>query len=189
MSGLILDRNILPRVVVIDVEASGLHDTSFPIEVGWCFGDLRSGSFLIRPHESWSEEDWKWESEQVHRISMRDCLRHGIEVEEAAVRLNETLQGHDVLASAPDFDGMWIRRLFETANIKPAFHVMSYKTVLRGITKELTESQQDDLLNKVRNLFPYTHRAEEDARYMAALLIASGGCYDDLERAVSPLRP
>lgn len=65
---------------------------------------------------------------------------------------------------------------------------MNYKTVLRGISAELSESQQDDLVDKVRKIFPYTHRAEEDARYMAALLIAAGGCYDDLQKEALSLR-
>ena len=59
----------LRAYVFLDVEASGLHAGSYPIEVGWCGLDLVATSFLIRPHASWTEDDWSVTSERVHGIT------------------------------------------------------------------------------------------------------------------------
>ncbi|UZE94500.1 hypothetical protein [Alkalimarinus alittae] len=49
----------LPKMIIFDVEASGLSDDSYPIEVAWqdsndpeCFD-----SFLINPNETWKHWD------------------------------------------------------------------------------------------------------------------------------------
>lgn len=91
--------------MVFDVEASALEDDSYPIEIGWCFGDLVSDSFLIRPTEDWEQHGvWSWQSEEIHGIPQRDLLRYGIEVDEAARRLNATFHGYTVVCNAPYHD-------------------------------------------------------------------------------------
>ena len=57
-----------------DLEASGLHPTSHPVEVAWVAHDLTAArSNLIQPAEDWSDWDWHFEAEGVHKLS-RDWL-------------------------------------------------------------------------------------------------------------------
>jgi len=42
------------RIIFLDLEASGLHRTSYPIEVGWAFLDFTADGFLLRPAPDWT---------------------------------------------------------------------------------------------------------------------------------------
>jgi hypothetical protein len=54
----------LSRIAVVDLEASGLGSTSYPIEIGWALlqddGSITSGSCLIRPTATWLAYDSAW---------------------------------------------------------------------------------------------------------------------------------
>src|SRR5205085_11481442 len=104
----------------VDCEASSLKAESYPIEVAWSNSDGSIESHLIRPHWSWTDWDDYAEGE-IHHIS-RDVLRaEGRPAKEVATRMNEALDGRVVYTDAPEFDGHWIARLFEAADLEPAF--------------------------------------------------------------------
>lgn len=175
-----LDSDKMPGMAVIDLEASGLHRGSFPIEVGWCFGDLRSGSFLIRPHSSWHMDDWRAESEAVHGIPQEKLHKEGIEAHEAARFLNDTLGGYILLTDAPAYDGMWLQRLFDAAGVDPTFMLRDYKAVFGQVCRLRTADEINEVHAKVQKLFTYNHRAEKDALFLTAFLLSVGGCYDEI---------
>lgn len=102
-------------LVFLDFEASSLGKRSYPIEVGWVFEDGRSQSYLIHPAESWT--DWDEDAEAIHRISRSELLTHGVAHDVVANRMVEELSGHDLIASAPSWDGKWMSTLLRAAGL------------------------------------------------------------------------
>lgn len=99
----------------IDFEASSLGRRGYPIEVAWVFEDGNSESFLILPIEKWM--DWDPAAEAIHGISREQLAVEGVPVEIVATRLVDALQGHDVFASAPSWDGKWLSALLRSAGL------------------------------------------------------------------------
>ncbi|WEK46424.1 MAG: transcriptional regulator [Candidatus Andeanibacterium colombiense] len=97
----------------LDFEASSLSKRSYPIEVAWVFEDGRSRAFLIRPAPGWT--DWSGEAEAIHRIDRATLVAEGVDHTEVAQAMVECLAGHDLLASAPSWDGKWLSYLLRSA--------------------------------------------------------------------------
>ena len=101
--------------VFLDFEASSLGKLSYPIEVAWVFEDGRSESHLIYPAEHWT--DWDENAEAVHHISRSDLMANGSPHDVVARRMIEELRGHDLVASAPSWDGKWMSALLRGAGL------------------------------------------------------------------------
>ena len=102
-------------IVFLDFEASSLGKRGFPVEVGWVFEDGRAEEHLIRPAPGW--EEWDAGAERVHGLSRERLARDGEAHDAVARRMVETLSGHDLLASAPSWDGQWLSRLLRAAGL------------------------------------------------------------------------
>ncbi len=100
-------------LVFLDFEASSLAKRSYPIEVAWVCEDGRSEAHLIRPAPDWT--DWSEEAEAIHRIPRQTLLEDGTPHDVVARRMVEVLTGHDLLASAPSWDGKWLSALLRSA--------------------------------------------------------------------------
>jgi hypothetical protein len=109
----------LPRstemLVFLDFEASSLGKRSYPIEVGWVFENGTSEAYLIRPAPGWDE--WDQTAEAIHGISRDTAVAEGASHDRVAHRMIETLSGHDLLASAPSWDGKWLSILLRAAGL------------------------------------------------------------------------
>lgn len=98
--------------VFMDFEASGLTPDSYPIEIAWVFEDGSGGeSHLIRPAPGWTA--WTASGEETHGISRARLGAEGEPAGEIARRAVEALSGHDLYASAPEWDGKWLGDLLE----------------------------------------------------------------------------
>lgn len=97
--------------VFMDFEASGLTQDSYPIEAAWVFEDERQESHLIRPAPGWTA--WTVSGEETHGISRAVLEENGEPADAVARRMVETLSGHDLYASAPEWDGKWLSDLLE----------------------------------------------------------------------------
>lgn len=102
-------------LVFLDFEASSLAKKSYPIEVAWVFEDGRSEAFLIRPAPAWT--DWDPNAEAIHHIPHAMLLAEGTPHEIVARRMVAQLAGHDLLASAPSWDGKWLSALLRAAEL------------------------------------------------------------------------
>lgn len=100
-------------LVFLDFEASSLSKQSYPIEVAWVFEDGRSEEYLIRPAPAWT--DWDPAAEAIHHIRHATLLADGTAHELVARRMVDILTGHDLLASAPSWDGKWLSALLRAA--------------------------------------------------------------------------
>ncbi|BBB30162.1 hypothetical protein [Neptunomonas japonica] len=120
-------------VICIDIEASGLGPLSYPIEVAWkCGLTGASDLFLINPDTGYNWTQWDLSAADIHGITMDELLHKGISVNEACERLNQMLDGKMVTSDALDFDFFWMRRLFESAMMKPTFKMQGIDSVLEG---------------------------------------------------------
>jgi hypothetical protein len=100
-------------LVFLDFEASSLAKKSYPIEVAWVFEDGRSEAHLIRPAPDWT--DWDPAAEAIHHIPRATLLAEGTAHGVVADRMIAELRGHDLLASAPSWDGKWLSALLRAA--------------------------------------------------------------------------
>ena len=102
-------------LVFLDFEASSLGKAGYPIEVAWVFDDGGEESHLIRPAVDWT--DWDPRSEAIHGIARDTLVRDGTPHEVVAARMVERLAGHDLVASAPSWDGKWLSVLLRAAGL------------------------------------------------------------------------
>jgi hypothetical protein len=144
-------------MIILDVEASGLGDDSYPIEVAWQhrFIQAKFDSFLIKPEPSWQYWD-AYAEEQIHHISRDTLASDGISVVEAASRLNASLRGLTVYTDAPPYDRRWIATLFRTAAIEQSFEIQDVRFFV--------PPDKEGAYRRRFNMTPVRHRALDDVR-------------------------
>ena len=159
--------------VFLDFEASSLADRSHPIEVAWVFQDGREESHLIAPAPNWT--DWDEAAEAIHRISRDMLAAEGEPHDHVAARMLEALDGHDLFASAPSWDGKWLSALLRSAEIpRHALRLRDTDEALRETATEILSAvfAGARLEREVHNLVtkagagdgtPPAHRALADA--------------------------
>lgn len=145
-------------LIIIDCEASGLSDNSYPIEVGMAFKN-ESYSFLIKPAEDWVH--WDNEAEKIHKIKRSELFDKGISIFEAAIRMNSQLRDLKIYSDAVDFEIFWIDKLFSKVGVERNFDIESiymldfdpvhYKNIKRKNSKniQLHRAENDAIL--IRN--------------------------------------
>jgi len=135
-------------VWVIDFEASGLDDDSYPIEVG-LVGDNFEYQALIRPDSDWNF--WDDFAAETHGISQPELLSNGLPCSKVSNDLNVFLGSSQVFCDSLPWDKFWLSRLYEGSGIQPSFNL---------IAAPYLEDEGGDR----------AHRALEDARRLYALL-------------------
>ncbi len=147
--------------VTLDFEASGLSDSSFPIEVGYSLPDGDTTSLLINPltsSEPWTHWD-KYAESAIHGISREELELEGWSVADVCLHLNQTLCQYEHVLCDSQWDLFWMGRLYKAAHMRPAFtlteigHWLKYET---GISRER-------FLDCLEALGPPAHRAAADA--------------------------
>ena len=149
----------------IDLEASGLSASSWPIEVGWAFEYGPPRSFLIRPDDAWSEAAWSIEAERLHGVTRADLARDGATARDVAEALNAALGGVTVWSDAPDWDGFWLFRLFQAAQIKQQFALSDFGKLMRP----LAGAREEAALRRAAQISPRRHRAGPDAKHLQTI--------------------
>lgn len=121
--------------VFLDFEASSLSDHSHPIEVAWVFQDGRSETHLIAPAPAWN--DWDPASEAIHGIARATLVAEGEPHDVVATRMVEALDGHELFASAPSWDGKWLSVLLRASGI--ARHALRLRDTDEALRETATE--------------------------------------------------
>ena len=168
-----------------DIEASGLHHGTFPIEIGWAGLDLVPHHFLIKPHPTWTKDFWSSQAEQIHGISWDQLQDEGIDPIDAADRVIEAFRGQYLVSDNPFYEAKWFLRLFEAVDIKSDFVARNYLGNIMTHIKDVYDAYQHAFriegkgywkdtqhflgaVEEIERLFPHTHRASDDAIRMAA---------------------
>lgn len=145
----------MKNAVVLDIEASGLEEGSFPIEIAWIgVSNNEFDNFIIKPEKVWTH--WDEYAEGVHGLSRSLIERTGISVSEAVSRLDKYLVNRDVFTDAPEWDGYWLDRLYNAVGKKRSW-------TLKKINLYYTELETAFM----------PHRALADAERLAANLRCS----------------
>lgn len=118
---------------ILDIEASGLNEESYPIEIAWCaLEGANEFSVLINPESAGGWDSWDDFAESaIHGISRRECCERGENVVVVANLLEQLLNGYPVFSDAPYQDQQWLNRLFDAvgkprpAILMPIDHAVS----------------------------------------------------------------
>ena len=126
---------------VIDFEASGLGEFTYPIEIGitsWKAKNahIETWSSLIRPPTTWREHRiWNPEAEAIHGIR-REQLDVGITPLEAMTKANATIGTHVAFCDGGEHDLRWLLHLAQAAGIRPSFQLSDWGAIGRTLTPE-----------------------------------------------------
>ena len=109
--------------IFIDIEASGLHFDSYPIEVA-VLVEGKMHTWLIQPEPGWTY--WAEQAEALHGLSRTFLQTHGLPAREVARQLNRVLADTNgvVYSDACAWDEDWINTLFHAADEIRQFHVL-----------------------------------------------------------------
>lgn len=124
-----MKNNYSKDIGIIDIEASGLHFDSYPIEVAVRLrGECKS--WLIKPEPGWKY--WCATAESMHGISREELLRDGLPAVEVVKQLNAFLAEPDAIlySDAHRWDGDWIDTLYYAVKVDKPFFVNSIYDVM-----------------------------------------------------------
>ena len=160
------------NINIIDIEASGLHFDSHPIEIAVLVNG-QTRSWLIKPEPNWKY--WNATAESLHGISREQLASEGLPAIQVARELSDFLQDSNglVYSDAVYWDTDWIDTLYSATKQDRHFHIVSIYDLLDGSQKALFEEQ----LKVLAGSGAYRHhRAAEDVRmiYDAYLLALEG---------------
>ncbi|WP_323751076.1 hypothetical protein [Marinobacter sp.] len=97
---------------ILDIEASGAGEGSYPIEIAWSRVDgSESYSTLINPD---SVDGWQGWSHQAanHGLTRQECCERGETAAYVARRVAHLLNGYPVFSETPVQDQQWLDKLF-----------------------------------------------------------------------------
>ena len=151
----------------IDVEASGFGSGSYPIEIGVALADGRGKCTLIRPEEHWTH--WSQDAEKLHQISRETLLIKGRSPLNAAMLLNEWLDGKTVYSDAWGNDSCWVAMLFEQAGLHQRFKIDSVVSLMSASQMDRWHEVKQDVAERMKL---GRHRASADALVLQKTLEA-----------------
>jgi hypothetical protein len=144
--------------LIIDVEASGLGDTSYPIEVGVALEQGRKFCTLISPAPDWTH--WDAAAERVHRVP-RDILEtYGKPLREVADQLNDLLADRTLYTDGWVVDKPWLITLFHAAGVPMQFEVSALEMILSEPQMACWHETKEEV---IRDAHLARHRASYDA--------------------------
>lgn len=152
---------------VLDLEASGFGRGSYPIEVGFIDGDGAVFCSLIQPMPDWVH--WDDSAQALHGISREILLQYGKPSAWVAQELNRRLHGQRVYCDAWAHDYPWLSRLFDAADLVPAFQLCDLRQLLTDVEQARWAATADEVR---RGLAQRRHRASADARVIQETWLA-----------------
>lgn len=164
----------LAQPYIIDIEASGLGNGSYPIEIGLALEPGDRFCSLIKPAEGWVH--WDEQAETVHRISRDTLLEHGRPITDVARDMNRLLGGRVVYSDAWGLDNTWVIELFATAGVRQNFMVSPIEMILTEDQIDIWSGTRDAVTEE---LGLRRHRASNDSwilqeTYIRTLAMTSG---------------
>ena len=132
---------------VIDYEASGLDNNTYPIEIGIAIrespkADIKIWSSLIQPSANWlSKGVWNLKSEEIHGISKKD-LENAPELKNIVSASMDFAKGIPLYFDGGKYDFYWHSQIVKeyekfTLNIKIIDEIVDWKEYM-GRLKNMT---------------------------------------------------
>ena len=95
---------------VIDIEASGLASSSYPLEIGIVLGNGESYEALIKPLGHW--QHWDSSAQALHGISRQQLLDEGLPATQVCEEINQLCGGKTLYSDCWVYDARWLNLLF-----------------------------------------------------------------------------
>jgi len=151
---------------VLDIEASGFGQDSYPIEIGFVLPDGEAFCCLIRPAPGWTH--WDPSAESLHRITQEAVRLHGRDVHDVALLLNKRLQGLTLYCDGWAHDYVWLNVLFEAAGLTPSFKLDNLRALLTDREASFWAIVKNQVATELRLK---RHRASSDAKILQRTLM------------------
>ena len=153
--------------IFLDCEASSLDKKSFPIEVAWNNVDGTVESYLVNIYRyPDSYDDWSREAQSLHGITKQYLSEKGKEPEFIVEQMEKKLRGKRLLTDAPDWDGFWVRRLYESVNKKCDLEFGDAVELFHDL-----EPYHYIYHSQARKSAGHAHRAASDVKYLVEIYI------------------
>jgi len=154
---------------IIDIEASGLHFDSYPIEIA-VLVNRKHHVWLIKPEPSWTH--WCNNAEALHGISRRKLKEEGVPASVVVDKLTDVLSdASGVLYSDADrWDEDWLSTLFFTCGRQPPTKVLSIFDLMSDDQKCMFNTIKNDLCS---NGAYQQHRALDDIKMINEAFLKS----------------
>lgn len=143
---------------ILDIEASGFGNGSYPIEVGFIDSSAKRFCSLIQPLQGWIH--WCASAEQAHGIPRDLLLQNGQCPRTVAQALNTQLQGKVVFSDGWVVDHPWLMKLFFAVNVEPTFQLSPIEMIMTERQIEIWDEVHDEVR---ANSTEQRHRASSDA--------------------------
>ncbi len=155
----------------IDIEASGLHFDSYPIEIALLV-DGEIHSWLSRPEVKWTY--WSEEAQAMHGLSRAMLHEQGLPVAQVAREMNQVLadSGGLVYSDAVAWDEDWVNTLFHACGEQRHFHLLPVQDLLTNDEQHLFEQA---LLHLQASGHYRRHRAAQDVALLHAAYLQAVG--------------
>ncbi|MTH95019.1 hypothetical protein [Roseibium sp. RKSG952] len=122
-------KNIVARAAFADIEASGLMEDGFPVEVAWRMRESK-GSILVKPCEFWNIEAWDADAERIHGLDRDHLVDAGTAVSDVATALNDVFSAKMVYTDSPEQDAAWFDMIHAAADVPRRYRVISISRIL-----------------------------------------------------------
>lgn len=162
--------------VFIDIEASSLSSSSYPIEIAWNDHEGNIHSYLISPVGITSWTDWSAKAEKIHGISQDTLISQGQSPTWVAQAVQQQLSKQVVYSDNPDYDEYWLGELFKkSAGLSLDVTVKSIDVLLTTIlSTQFIEPAQlmfaiKSLKQQAKQQMTPQHRAASDVGYLLHL--------------------
>lgn len=119
----------MTSINIIDIEASGLHFDSYPIELAVLI-DGRAKSWLIKLEASW--QYWCFTAESMHGITREALEKEGLSASQVVDEFVKCIESSNGMfySDAAHWDADWMGTLFFAVNKSQLFHVGSIYDLL-----------------------------------------------------------
>lgn len=151
-------------MIVIDFEASGIHQGSFPIEVAWLGEETKLSQHLIAPVDAWKESKlWCGTAEKIHNLQFDYISKNGKPAFEVAHIILDALAGERVYSDYPPGDQSWLNELMDKVGLKHDIELLNLHELLDTFVGHDTKLA---IFHQVRQYSPPTHRAGRDVEFL-----------------------
>ena len=158
---------------IVDIEASGFGNLSYPIEIGIAKNTGERYCALIRPEDHWTY--WSAQAEQTHHISRETLNVKGKSAAQVCHEINEFLGSSQVFTDALAHDEGWLKKLFNTMGIQPTFTLRAIEHIMLETQFEYWDEVKSQLEKKLRMA---RHRASSDALLIQQTYVQSRAVSD-----------
>lgn len=145
--------------IIIDIEASGFGNESYPIEIGFIMEDKQTWCALIQPKNDW--QFWDKQAESIHHISRNILEQHGKPAKLIVAHLNKLLANKVVYSDGWAHDYVWLHQLYESVNQKPNFKLQDLRYILDEVQMAHWHDAKQDVIEEMHAV---RHRASSDAK-------------------------